>query len=71
MFYERIKKEIKAYDNLAINRLNVDVARLTSNMIGSDLVESYLSGAGIQFPKSSRLWIDSVGNPITQITAYD
>ena len=69
--YERIKKEIRAYDNIAVSRMKEDVAEFTRNFVGSNLLDCYLSGKPVEFPKSSRLWIDSVANGISQRTAYN
>ena len=71
MDYQRIKKEIRAYSDLADDRLKSNTPQLANRMIGTDLVNSYLSGEDVVFPHSTKLWIDSVGNPITQITAYN
>lgn len=71
MDYQRIRKEISAYDDLADDRLKSDIPQLANRMIGTDLVNKYLSGEDVAFPHSTGLWIDSIGNPITQITAYN
>ena len=71
MSYERIRKEIEAYDNLAKIRMKRDLAEFSRGFVGPDLLDRFQSGERVEFPKSSKLWIDSVANAVSQRTAFN
>jgi SAM-dependent methyltransferase len=70
MKYDRVKKEIVAYNDMARSKRD-DLEQLTNNLIGRRLVAMVRRGEKIpRFPTPLTLWIDSVSDPVAQGDAY-
>ena len=70
--YDRIEKEIHAYDAMAVDRSRAEVGEFTRNSVGPALVARFLEGEVPRgFPRPIPLWLDSIANPVTQLAAYD
>ena len=71
MRYDRIRKEIIAYNDLARQNLEREIERVTSNLIGKDLVVRFQRAAPVEgFPDPPSVWVDSRGSPVSQLDAY-
>ena len=72
MNYDRVKKEMNAYDGIAANRMRSDIGAVTKSMVGADLTDRFLRGNDVgQFPKPVSRWIDSIQDGVSQLLVYD
>ena len=70
--YERIRKEIVAYDEIARRRSEIDIEDLAREMVGAGLLARYREvGEVSDFPVPSSIWLDSVANPVSHRQAYE
>jgi hypothetical protein len=70
--FDRIRKEITAYDTLARQKSSEGVELAMAGLIGRELVGRFRSGQCLgAFPRPARVWIDSLANPVSQQQAYE
>ena len=71
MRYERIRKEIAAYNEIARYNLQREIDRLTGALVGERLIARFQEGSPVTgFPEPPLDWVDSRANPVSQLQAY-
>ncbi|MBI4219813.1 MAG: class I SAM-dependent methyltransferase [Chloroflexi bacterium] len=70
--FTRIRKEQAAYDAIAVDRQQRDLDAVLASFLGSRLVEKFRASGGVDgFPRPYRVWIDSIGSPLSQLDSYE
>ena len=71
MEYDRIRKEITAYNDIARRNLHIEPDRILNTLIGSSLLARFRTGRPVEgFPDPPSVWIDSRSSPESQLEAY-
>ena len=72
MQYDRVRKEIPSYDELASQKLSQAVPEVIAELVGKNLTTRMgLSGPVEGFPRPASVWIDSRDTPVAQLEAYE
>ena len=69
--YNRIRKEIAAYDEIARRNVEKGIDSLTRRLVGVELLAEFEKNAVVAgFPYPTVVWLDSQANPVSELDAY-
>jgi SAM-dependent methyltransferase len=71
MEYDRIRREITAYNRIAGLNLERNIQSVVNNLVGANLLARFRQNAPVEgFPHPPSVWIDSRASPVSQLEAY-
>jgi SAM-dependent methyltransferase len=69
--YNRIRKEITAYDEIARRNVETGIESMTRRLVGENLLAQFGKTPVVEgFPYPSSAWLDSQANPVSELDAY-